>query len=307
MKAMRDQFVHCRLAGLKAAQACIMYIPGDQLTTKVMPQACTLLLDRSSEIRELSLALVEQSLAVMREHHGALCSAEYEKKTASSNGAAVTTDDKGSSIAALTSITSNLAGGVVSGTLGWSSWGVSLTKSLERATSSGSMESSTNGVHNGTSADDSQKSANEAIVTGDAASYKPEHSIDKSLKSMKISGGHITSSSDKKGSNVTGDGWGDGDWGGGEIDAEFIPDVDADAGFSGSSWADDDEINFDDDDDNEGPTSKLAETLRNSSIDSKSPKKSDGVSSTSVSKIKKKVVAPSVKLSVAAGENWEDF
>ena len=78
VKSMRDNFVHCRVAGLKAATACLNILDLNQLTTKLMPQVCSLLLDRSNEIRELSLKFLEQSTKLMRDNHDVL--SETEKK-----------------------------------------------------------------------------------------------------------------------------------------------------------------------------------------------------------------------------------
>ena len=78
VKSMRDNFVHCRVAGLKAATACLNILDLNQLTTKLMPQVCSLLLDRSNEIRELSLRFLELSTKLMRDNHDVL--SETEKK-----------------------------------------------------------------------------------------------------------------------------------------------------------------------------------------------------------------------------------
>lgn len=75
-KAMRDGFVHCRAAGLKAAIACLSLLDHSQLTSKLLPQVCSLLLDRSAEVRELSIKLLDLGLAVMKDQHKVLCIAE---------------------------------------------------------------------------------------------------------------------------------------------------------------------------------------------------------------------------------------
>jgi hypothetical protein len=75
-KAMRDGFVHCRAAGLKAAIACLSLLDHSQLTSKLLPQVCSLLLDRSAEVRELSIKLLDLGLAVMKDQHKVLCVAE---------------------------------------------------------------------------------------------------------------------------------------------------------------------------------------------------------------------------------------
>ena len=85
-KAMRDGFVHCRVAGLKAAIACLPLLDHGQLTSKVLPQACSLMLDRSAEVRELAMKLIEQGVALMKQQHKKLCAAEKKAATAQAAG-----------------------------------------------------------------------------------------------------------------------------------------------------------------------------------------------------------------------------
>jgi len=80
-KAMKDNFIHCRVAGLKAATACLPMLDLGQLTSKILPQVSTLLLDRHSEVRHLALRLMELSMIVMKEHHVALSLNEKKERT----------------------------------------------------------------------------------------------------------------------------------------------------------------------------------------------------------------------------------
>jgi hypothetical protein len=85
-KAMRDGFVHCRVAGLKAAIACLTLVDHGQLTSKVLPQACSLMLDRSAEVRELAMKLLDQGVALMKQQHKKLCAAEKKAAAAQAAG-----------------------------------------------------------------------------------------------------------------------------------------------------------------------------------------------------------------------------
>jgi hypothetical protein len=66
LKAMRDNFMHCRVAGLRAAVACLSLIEPAQLSKSLMPQLCILLLDRHVDVRELALQLLESCLPLMK-------------------------------------------------------------------------------------------------------------------------------------------------------------------------------------------------------------------------------------------------
>lgn len=84
-KAMRDGFVHCRVAGLKAAIACLSLLDQGQLTSKVLPEACALLLDRAAEVRELAMKLLDLGLDLMKQQHKKLL--VVEKKAAAAQAA----------------------------------------------------------------------------------------------------------------------------------------------------------------------------------------------------------------------------
>lgn len=84
-KSLKDNFLHCRIAGLKASVACLNLLDLSQLTTKIMPQVFSLLLDRSNEVRELALKFIDLSTKLMRENHENLCISEKNNAIANSN------------------------------------------------------------------------------------------------------------------------------------------------------------------------------------------------------------------------------
>mmetsp|Transcript_12961 Transcript_12961/g.21183 ORF Transcript_12961/g.21183 Transcript_12961/m.21183 type:complete len:403 (+) Transcript_12961:733-1941(+) len=52
-KAMKDPFLHCRIAGLKATEASISYYDVNQICTRLIPQISLLLLDKSHDVNEV--------------------------------------------------------------------------------------------------------------------------------------------------------------------------------------------------------------------------------------------------------------
>jgi hypothetical protein len=50
---MTLSFIFIRIAGLKASLSCLGYFDNAQLTSKLMPQACCMLMDKSSDVREV--------------------------------------------------------------------------------------------------------------------------------------------------------------------------------------------------------------------------------------------------------------
>lgn len=112
-KAMRDNFVHCRIAGLKAAGACLSLFDVNQYAAILLPQVCTLLVDRNSEIRQLSMSLMEESQDIFKKNHEFLLQQKAEDALR---------DEKGSSTKDSQS----------SATV-WTSWAVEgLSKTIER-------------------------------------------------------------------------------------------------------------------------------------------------------------------------------
>lgn len=71
-KAMKDNFPHCRVAGLRTANACVKLLDIPQVASKIVPQASILLLDKAAEVRSLALTLIEACLQELRAHHEAL-------------------------------------------------------------------------------------------------------------------------------------------------------------------------------------------------------------------------------------------
>lgn len=146
-KAMKDNFMHCRVAGLRTANACVKLLDAAQMASKLVPQASILLLDKSAEVRSLAFTLIESCLDALRLNHEAMAA-----KTKADGGANVGSLSSTPSKQDLSSSSfsappggaarSSSAGGGASSTednntsSGWSSWSVlqGISKSLESAT-----------------------------------------------------------------------------------------------------------------------------------------------------------------------------
>ena len=133
VKAMRDPFVHCRIAGLKAAIASIQYIDHTSIATKLMPQICSLLMDRSTDVRELSLSLLDKCTGVMKEQHQKFIELSVLEKEKFKNEPVSPTREQGVN-GGSTKITSML-GLTGSNTNGdWTSWAVEgISKTIEKS------------------------------------------------------------------------------------------------------------------------------------------------------------------------------
>eukprot|EP00428_Durinskia_dybowskii_P062733 CAMPEP_0170366082 /NCGR_PEP_ID=MMETSP0117_2-20130122/6235_1 /TAXON_ID=400756 /ORGANISM="Durinskia baltica, Strain CSIRO CS-38" /LENGTH=724 /DNA_ID=CAMNT_0010620661 /DNA_START=444 /DNA_END=2618 /DNA_ORIENTATION=- len=164
-KAMKDNFLHCRVAGLRTSNACVKLLDVAQTATKIIPQASILLLDKSAEVRSLALTLIDSCLELMRGHHQSL----VDKARAEAGGGGVSGERMGnisgnsSSSRLYTSASADSPSGVragaaaaapssvlratsssnlsddsqqTSGSGGWSSWAVlqGISKSIESAT-----------------------------------------------------------------------------------------------------------------------------------------------------------------------------
>lgn len=230
-KAMRDPFVHCRLAGLKAAVACIELLDIPQLTGKIMPQACTLLVDRSGEVREMSLSLLDASATILRQYHERTLQAD---KLAAANAAAAASG-AGNGQQQQNQQDASGPASLTGGGSTWTSWvSDGLSKTIEKV----------------------------ATVSDDSAVDKLRQNAVSSSSGLPTSGGGGSSSSSSgnlssratSSSNVSidndssfigtapDDGWGDDNWG---VDDD---DDDDKRERKGSGWGGDDDLDLDDDD-----------------------------------------------------------
>ena len=92
LKALSDGFVHCRIAGLRATIACLQYIDHPQLAGKMLPMCCKLTLDRSADVRELSLSFIDESTAILKQNHVAMKQQMEKEKAANAQNAAAGDD-----------------------------------------------------------------------------------------------------------------------------------------------------------------------------------------------------------------------
>ena len=169
-KALKDVFLHCRVAGLKAALASLpLLVDCDyaQLVGKLLPQVCTLLIDKNEEVRRLSLQFVDEITVFVRtrseqqakaDELAAAKLARSKAAAASSSGGNhrdtgnhsvgddVVNDGAGHSSNAGNSSASKEESGW---TGAWTSWAVeSLSKSIEQVTTvSSSAASAGAGAH----------------------------------------------------------------------------------------------------------------------------------------------------------------
>lgn len=68
-KAMKDSFLHCRIAGLKTSNANVKLFEPAQMVSKIIPQASILTLEKSGEVRSLALTLLDSCLECLRQNH----------------------------------------------------------------------------------------------------------------------------------------------------------------------------------------------------------------------------------------------
>lgn len=158
-KAMKDNFMHCRVAGLRTSNACVKLLDVTQMASKIIPQASILLLDKSAEVRSLSLTLIESCLEVLRANHEQMSlKARAEGGNSSSSSSASSGGGVGTPLGKASYVdspstpstakhfgerdhsSSSAAGGATAGSdsaaSAWSSWSVlqGISKSIESAT-----------------------------------------------------------------------------------------------------------------------------------------------------------------------------
>jgi SCY1-like protein 1 len=69
IKAMKDQFLHCRIAGIKSTVVCLHSIDLGFLLNKMLPQICLLSVDPSADVREIAIGVIRDSAELLKENH----------------------------------------------------------------------------------------------------------------------------------------------------------------------------------------------------------------------------------------------
>lgn len=139
-KAMKDNFMHCRVAGLRTANACVKLLDAAQVASKLVPQASILLLDKSAEVRSLAFTLIDSCLELLRANHEAMLTKAKTEGGGTSSSLNISTPSKQNgavTTAPSSGARSTSAGGSVEdSSSSWSSWSVlqGISKSLESAT-----------------------------------------------------------------------------------------------------------------------------------------------------------------------------
>lgn len=314
--AMRDGFVHCRVAGLKAATASLMYLDVPQVSSKLLPQVCCLLTDKSPEVRELAIKLLELGLTRMKAYHKV--TRDQANEAAAAALAAGESPQKGSATQEKESSS-------------WAPSWSSLSMTLEKIAVGGGAASTR--VSTGLGA------SSTAIATSDISpssgpiekkddtvvSNSPVPAV-KATKGKGTGGGGTESVVQKM---VTAEGWGndDGfdDWddsnnsssnNNGGVGSSNSPhlDMDQDEDSGGGGWGGDDDLDLGDmdgeDQDNSSTANKTTgiNSLTNSS---KVPTSIGQKAAPLAGKVKKTPVSagPSMKLEMgpSSGDNWDDF
>ena len=281
-KAMRDNFVPCRISALKAATTCITILENSQLVSKVLPAVCILIMDRSGEVRELSFAFIEQAIRILRENH------EKQLRIERENADKQTNDNSPQK-------------GATSSQGGWTSWAVDgLSKTIEKVTIDGTAPQIANVSINKV---DNNKVDTHASSSTNPSSKKVEE------KSMDLSN-----------TDNINDGWGDDDvdWGdddGDMNDKNVLSKPKSSSTLNtGDDWGagwDDDEI-LDDDEKPEKPSASFkngdpfAMLEKESSKSIQKPIGGLTISSKNKDKVKEKKVAVT-KLAVSSNDRWDDF
>lgn len=179
-KAMRDPFIHCRIAALKATITCLSIIDVNQFATILLPQISLCLVDRHSEVRQLSLNLMEQGVKLMTSHHEHLMKLQVEEER-------IREEKKQNKDVTLSS--SNTSGA----TSAWTSWAVDgITKTLERV----SREQTMSNLSTSDSSDTSDIKSSDSVVTSTNNSnvlLEEEEEISTKVKSLSFKDDQIDS------------------------------------------------------------------------------------------------------------------
>jgi hypothetical protein len=208
-KAMKDNFVHCRydnpllftedrnhgpfihrIAGLKASVACLHMLPPNQIAGKLLPQVCVMVMDRSAEVRELSLNLLESSIVNLRRNHEVLTKQENSERSKQKEKDSVTTSQDTSTASS-----------------SWASWAFGITaKSVEQS----SFQSFSNETNHSTEV---HTSKNDIIRSNDqnVPKVQSSHSFPSDDEPM-------SPQQQNNHQSMNNDGWGDDDF---DVDDDF--------------------------------------------------------------------------------------
>ena len=297
-KAMRDNFVPCRISGLKAATTCITVLDHAQLVSKVLPAACILIMDRSGEVRELAFAFIEQSVRILRENHEKQLRADRENAEKQTGN-------------------NSPQKGVQPQSGGWTSWAVDgISKTIEKVTIDGTAPVNTSTTNNSYNNSNTSNHATSNTNCQATTNTNPNTNIYKT-EEKRIDAN---------------DAWGDDDvdWGDdddGDMNNKNLPKqkssstINTTDDWGGNGGWDDDEII--DEDDNKPEIKPAGYKVASSFNNSVSVNKSDpfammekkesiphkpiigGLTVSSKNKDKKKVAI--TKLAVSSSDNWDDF
>lgn len=199
---------------MKAASASLALIDNTQTATKLLPQVCIMVLDKSKEVRELALKLLESGTAKLQQFHVQMTQQEaaQAKRPNSENGLKNSSFGDGGSNSNADTNNSN----------SWTSWAVEgLTKSLDIAatTAGASHSSSANAASNNPTKKYSLSNNNSSIPEASSAPSTPVAVTEKFSSDTKITPANYSKYSNTK-QTAAEDSWGD------ELDIDDIDAVD---------------------------------------------------------------------------------
>lgn len=120
-KAMKDPFVHCRIAGLRAVEATIESFEHIQICSRIIPQVSLLLLDKSRDVRQLALCCLNSCTQVVKDHFESVDRSDF-----SGGGASPSSGDPRK---------------LIEEENGWTSWALkNFSQSVEKVITDGSAE-----------------------------------------------------------------------------------------------------------------------------------------------------------------------
>ena len=305
LKALRAQFVHCRIAGLKATVACVSYLDHSQLTTKILPQACVLLLDRSHEIRELALGLLDHSLVIMKTHHAALTAAE--KAAAENKSGQLNSSSSSSSAGGATTDDASCGQQQAGATSSWTSWVAGPLKTLEKATGNALTQAT---AVTGSSSSSSSLPVSDSSKSLDSEKEK-ESAAGSSSSSRSTAAAVVVQKVSPAAAVAVKDGW-DNDWGDMDLDGNDADDDengqgggDSSSSGRGDGWGDDDDIDVDGEEDIDTPSSTKDTAVVTKAVVPKGLAPSAALQKKMNTEAAKK--PPAKKLGIDQDESWDDF
>jgi hypothetical protein len=295
-----------RIAGLKTALASIKLLETTQIATKIIPQCSMLVLDKSTEVRNLALTLMDGSIARLRDYHESMIEAEREAKEEALAKKFPSTPSQ--SNMNTSGILSTPVAESIMNVGGWTSW---LTSKQSESTLPGNSNAN---IDNSMNTSNTLEPGSPGPSMANLNLGNSTDELDNTSKSTtSIKSLSLSSKSTSKAA-VNNKGWDEDDFGFGNDDNDNHkpkPQNKSNNNTSNKGFDDfDDGLNFDDDDDedNQQQQKNNAKKFSSSSLSAKANQEGSEKSKSTKEKAK-----PAAKIAVKKldfkkdDEAWEDF